>query len=175
MHKYWFMFFNSWGKTVPYHTMLWLWLPISLLREKSFWILFSSFDSRTKDGDHHCRCNTYLSVLLFIILGLPFVKKKADQCAEMFQVSYSYNRPPERVESRVWNSSACKWLMKAITCCACGEMLVRNLRKIRLPEIAKQLYIPVLFCIWTILFSCVSCCLMMISCWTEIHEFTAGC
>ena len=75
MHKYWLLFFNSWGKTVPYHTMLWLWLPISLLREKSFWIWFLSFDSRTKDGDHHCRCNTYLSVLLFIILGLPFVKK----------------------------------------------------------------------------------------------------
>ena len=75
MHKYKMLFFNSWGKTVPYHTMLWLWLPISLLREKSFWIRFLSFDSRTKDGDHHCRCNTYLSVLLFIMLGSLFVKK----------------------------------------------------------------------------------------------------
>ena len=75
MHKYKLLFFNSWGKTVPYHTMLWLWLPISLLREKSFWIWFLSFDSRTKDGDHHCRCNTYLSVLLFIMLGSLFVKK----------------------------------------------------------------------------------------------------
>ena len=75
MHKYKLLFFNSWGKTVPYHTMLWLWLPISLLREKSFWMWFLSFDSRTKDGDHHCRCNTYLSVLLFIMLGSLFVKK----------------------------------------------------------------------------------------------------
>ena len=75
MHKYKLLFFNSWGKTVPYHTMLWLWLPISLLREKSFWIWFLSFDSRTKDGDHHCRCSTYLSVLFFIMLGSLFVKK----------------------------------------------------------------------------------------------------
>ena len=75
MHKYKMLFFNSWGKTVPYHTMLWLWLPISVLREKSFWIWFLSFDSRIKDGDHHCRCNTYLSVLLFIMLGSLFVKK----------------------------------------------------------------------------------------------------
>ena len=80
--------------------------------------------------------------------------KKADQCAEMFQVSYSYNRPPERVESRVWNSSACKWLMKAITCCACGEMLVRNLRKIRLLEIAKQLYTSTLLHLNNLVFMC---------------------
>ena len=75
MHKYKMLFFNSWGKTVPYHTMLWLWLPISFLRKKNFWIWFLSFDSRTKEGDHHCRCNTYLSVLLFIMLGSLFVKK----------------------------------------------------------------------------------------------------
>ena len=67
MHKYKMLFFNSLGKTtIPYHVMVVV---------THFWIWFLSFDSRTKEGDHHCRCNTYLSVLLFIMLGSLFVKK----------------------------------------------------------------------------------------------------
>ena len=70
MHKYKMLFFNSWGKTVMV-------VVTHLLskEKKNFWIWFLSFDSRTKEGDHHCRCNTYLSVLLFIMLGSLFVKK----------------------------------------------------------------------------------------------------
>ena len=135
--------------TIPYHVMV---VVIHLLSkgEKLLNMIFKLW-FKNKGWWPPLQMQYLSECAAFLHAKIAFCKK-ADQCAEMFQVSYSYNRPPERVESRVWNSSACKWLMKAITCCACGEMLVRNLTKIRLLKIAKQLYIPVLFCIWTILF-----------------------